>query len=283
MKASRPIHSPRRRATAGRAPKRQPARRPGSRPQGPGLLSGSLAFGLLALAVCGLVAAIALISGHQPTSAASSALQPCRAADVSDCSADAVWLPLRSTAPGDILAAARGSALFREKRAGSGDPVQDLSRLGTPVLVQPLRPSAVVDGQLVINPDFYVIPILNAAGATSAAAELELNPAHTAIHVIALVTYTQPRPQGQVAFLQAPVALATVATRSHVALRAGTQPRLVYISLDAQSQVTGQLVWAAGGEFPADPLWLVPGADGQAHLVGNDGNVYLPSQVPVQG
>jgi hypothetical protein len=283
MKASRPSYSSRQRATAGRTPRRQPTRRPGSRPPGPDLLSGSFAFGLLALAVCGLVAAIALISGHLPTSAASGALQPCSAADVSDCSADAVWLPLRSTAPGDIIAAARGSALFREKRVGSGDLVHDLSRLGTPVLVQPLRPSAVVDGQPVIYPDFYVIPILNAAGATSDAAELELNAPHTAVHVIALVTYTQPRPQGQVAFLQAPVALATVATRSHVALRAGTQPRLVYISLDAQAQVTGQLVWTAGGEFPADPLWLVPGTDGQDYLVGDDGNVYLPSQVPVLG
>ena len=283
MKASRPIHSQRRRSTPSRASMGHPARRPGTPTQRPGLFSGPLAFGLLALAVCALFAAIALVSGNLPTGAAAATSGPCEALDVSSCDSGADWIPLRSTTPGDIIAAARRSTLFREKRTGNGDQVQDLSRLGTPVLVQPLRPSAIVGGQTVIYPDFYVIPILNAATATTDAAELELNPAHTAIHVIALVTYTQPRAQGRVALLRARDALAAVTTRAHVALRSGAQPRLVYIPLDAQAQVRGQLVWKAGGELPADPLWLVPGADGQEHLAGNDGNIYLPSQVPVQG
>jgi len=201
----------------------------------------------------------------------------------SNCDGAQDWIALRSTAPSDIIAAARSSTLFREQRSGTGDHMQDLSRLGTPVLVQPLQPSATLGGQTVVYPDFYVLPILNAAAATTDAAELELNPAHTAIHAIALVTYTQPRPQGRIALLQARDALANVAARAHVSPRAGSQPRLVYLPLDAQAQAMGQLVWKAGGELPADPLWLVPGADGQEHLAGNDGNVYLPSQVPVQG
>src|SRR5262245_13494669 len=100
MRASRPIHSPRRHFTAGRAAARQPARWAGVSTQRQRQFSGSLAFGLLALAVCGLLVAIALVSGHLPTGAAAGATGPCGASDVSTCGAEAEWIPLRSTASG---------------------------------------------------------------------------------------------------------------------------------------------------------------------------------------
>src|SRR5262249_32810083 len=163
MKASRPVHSQRQRSTPHRAPVRHPARRSGGPPLRPGLFSGPFAFVLLALAVCGLFAAIALVSGNVPSGAASGALGLCGGSDVSPCDARADWIALRSTASGDIIAAARSSTLFREQRTGNGAQLQDLSRLGTPLLVQPLRPSTRVGGQIVVYPDFYVIPILKAA------------------------------------------------------------------------------------------------------------------------
>ncbi len=77
----------------------------------------------------------------------------------------------------------------------AGDHAHDLSRLGTPVFVRTLQ----LAGNGRIWPDYYVVPILDANGAATDAAELELNPAHTAIHVVAIATYAQPHAAGVIA------------------------------------------------------------------------------------
>ena len=198
--------------------------------------------------------------------------------------AGTTWIPLRSQAPGDVQAAARQSALFQAHRADEGDHEHDLSRLGTPVLVHTVQPPNSTSAGAYVWPDVYVLPILDSAGNTVAAAELELNPAHTAVHVTSIVTYAQPRPQGSVARQSSAAAVSTLATRQHVALRPGTRPQLVYFPLDARFQTgqnAGSDAWTAGGTFPADPAWLVMGADGLQRLVGVDGSVHLVSQLPM--
>ncbi|HKV83109.1 MAG TPA: hypothetical protein VJN88_01040 [Ktedonobacterales bacterium] len=188
------------------------------------------------------------------------------------------WISLRSNAPADILAAARQSSLFQQNLAGSGDHVSDLSRLGSPVMVRALQPPGAAIGEY---PDFYVVPVLDASGAATDAAELALNPTRTAIQVIAIVTYSQPHPQGSIARLSSSSAIAAVAAQQHSALRSGVAPWLVYFPADATAQETGQVTWTGGGEYPADPMWLVPGADGRDHLVGVDGRAYSPAQLPM--
>jgi hypothetical protein len=132
-----------------------------------------------------------------------------------------------------------------------------------------------------VYPDFYVVPILDSTGAATDAAELSLNPSHTAIQVIAIVTYSQPHAQGAIARMTASSAVASVASQQHSALRSGAAPWLVYFPADAAAQETGQVTWTGGGEYPADPIWLVPGADGRDHVVGVDGRVYSPAQLPL--
>lgn len=66
----------------------------------------------------------------------------------------------------------------------------------------------------------------------------------------------------------------------HMKQRSGTRAELVYFPLDAQQQQTGELGWTSGGQFPADPFWLIDGADGQEHFVGSDGTVYYSNQIP---
>lgn len=214
--------------------------------------------------------------------AAVSGPQGTGAAPVAAGAADTTWIPLRSQAPGDILVAARQSPLFQAHRADGGDHEQDLSRLGLPVLVHAVRPP---NGTSAYTwPDVYVLPILDAAGSTVAAAELELNPAHTAVHVTSIVTYAQPRPHGGIARQSSAAAVSMLATRQHIALRPGTTPQLVYFPLDARfqnAQRVGSGAWTAGGTFPADPAWLVMGADGLQRLVGVDGSVHLVSQLPM--
>jgi hypothetical protein len=188
------------------------------------------------------------------------------------------WISLRSTAPADVLAAARQSSMFQEDQSSGGDHITNLSRLGTPVLVRALQPAEAIAGQF---PDFYVVPILDASGAATDAAELALNQAHTAIQVIAIVTYSQPHADGAIARMTAATAVTAVGAQQHTALRPGTTPQLVYFPADANAQETGQVTWTGGGEFPADPMWLVPGTDGRDHLVGVDGRTYTPEQLPM--
>lgn len=228
-----------------------------------------------------LVAALVVASQHIPASSATGAssttgLVGPRTSNMQTIPGD--WIPLRSSAPADILAAARQSSLFQQDQGGNGDHVSDLSRLGAPVLVRALQPAGAPAGQY---PDFYVVPILNASGAATDAAELELNPAHTAIQVIAIVTYGQPRAHGAITRLPESAAIAAVRTQQHVAPRPDVGPRLVYFPADAAAQETGHVTWTGGGEFPADPIWLVPGADGRDHVVGVDGRTYSLTQLPM--
>ncbi|GEM_PF-1110153 len=241
---------------------------------------GNAVFLLLALAVLAVLMSVAY------TTTTSAALPLAGAAAKQSTQSPSTtgdpWIPLHSQAPGDILAAARQSALFQESRSGTGDQVHDLSRLGRPVLVSALRPAGVSAAEV---PDFYIVPILNQAGATTDAAELALNPAHTAVQVIAIVTYTVPRTGGSVALLSADQATRTVASQYPEAAQPIRQPYLVYFPLDpawqaSQNGQNGQHVWLAGGALPADPVWLVTAAKGKQYLAGDDGKTYDLSQLP---
>lgn len=245
---------------------------------------GHLAFLLLGIAFAFVLAAVVALSRHALAPAASG---DAPAADASQGQAGPTgdWIPIRSTAPGDLIAAARQSTLFRQADAGvvtsdgNGDHMRDLSRPGTPVLVRALRPAGASASQY---PDFYVVPILDTGGAATDAAELALNPAHTAIHVIAIVTYSQPHAHGAIARMNAGAALAAVRDQHHAAALSGIAPKLVYFPGDAAAQETGQVTWDGGGQFPADPIWVVRGADGHDHVVGANGRAYFPSQLPMQ-
>jgi hypothetical protein len=239
------------------------------RSSGAAHIIGNAVFVLLGLSALGLIAVLGVTLAQLPAGSAAQAPAP---------GDKGIWIPIRSSRAADLLAAARQSTLFTQNRSEAGDHVADLSRLGTPVFVHPLRRVSSTHETL---PDFYVIPILNARGETTDAAELELNPAHSAIHVIAIVTYTQPRPSGTIAQVTPQAAVASVATRHHATQRSGAQPQLVYFPLDAEQQQTGKLVWTSGGESPADPVWLIQGSDGQDHIAGNDGAVYFSSQIPL--
>lgn len=245
-------------------------------------LLGNAAFLLLGLSLLTLGGALVVAGQRFPVNSAANggSLTGQGAPQAQNTSQSPVgeWIPLHSTAPADILAAARKSSMFQQNLSGGGDHVSDLSRLGTPVLVRAIQPAGAVAGEF---PDFYVVPILNGSGATTDAAELALNAPHTAIQVTAIVTYSQPRAHGDIARVTPSAALAAVSAQQHAALRSGAAPQLVYFPADADAQATGQVVWTGGGEFPADPIWLVPGADGRDHLVGVDGKAYYRSQLPL--
>lgn len=239
--------------------------------------AGNAVFLLLGLAVIGLLASVILVVARTASALGTGAEGT--VATPAPSTGDE-WIPLRSQSPADILAAARSGALLRESRDGSGDHVDDLSRLGPPVLVVALRPAGVSAAQV---PDFYVIPVLSQASAATDAIELALNPAHTAVQEIAIVTYATPRANGSIAMLGADHALQAVASQRQVAAAAMSRPYLVYFPMDPQWQTSqsGQPTWTAGGALPADPIWLVPTTRGGPYLAGNDCKVYTTSQLPL--
>ena len=186
------------------------------------------------------------------------------------------WIPLTAQSPRAIIEAARKSSLFHVNRTNGGDYLRDLSRLETPVYVRALH----VAGSVTL-PDYYVIPIDDASGRMVGAAELALNPAHTAVQLTAIITYKTPRPHGQLTLATRAAAVTDVARQRHTTLRHNAQPELVYVPIDATALQTGAITWNGGGEYPADPVWVIPGADGADHIVGTDGHVYAPGDLPV--
>lgn len=242
-------------------------------------LASHAAFVLLALAVIFALGVMALAS-HQSSAAGSAAdatkppattASGAPSAPSAPSALPAGWVRLASQAPADILAAARQSPLLQTSSGDGGDHPTDFSRLGAPVLVRALRTD-----EFGVMPDFYVVPVLNAAGQTTDAIELQLDAGHTAVQVVAVVTYAQPRPAGRIALADLSAAVAAVGAQHHVTLQSAAQPVLVYIPMDANAPSP----WTAGGASPVDPVWLVPGADGQSHVFGTDGKVYYLRELP---
>lgn len=230
-------------------------------------LWGNAAYALLVCSVAVLVGAIALATRHAPAQAAG---------DPQAASTTPQWITLHSQAPGDIIAAVRQSHLFTLNRSGNGDELHDVSRVGTPQLVTELR----VPGQSQ-GADCYDVPILNRAGQTVGIAVAWLNPAHTAVYVGYIRAFDTPQATWLGALPAASQAASAVQAQQHTAARAGTRPQLVYFPFDFQGRWAGTVHWSAGGEGPDTPVWLIPGADGQDHIVGTDGRAYLVSQLPL--
>ena len=62
-------------------------------------------------------------------------------------------------------------------------------------------------------------------------------------------------------------------------VRAGAQPRLVYYPGDPE--LNAKATVPLDGQSPAEPIWAVPAADGQDHIVTPDGKAHLPNDLPI--
>lgn len=244
----------------------------------------SILFAIAVVAQHGLPTATASGPGswhapQQPSSKQSNYQLTCGMPSLPACPQNQTqWIPLKSQAPGDIIAAARTSPMLAmptgDNQAGNGDYLHDLSHLDTPVLIRAIA------GVHAAAPDYYDVPVLNASHQIVGVILLELNPSHTAISVTDIVTYPSPHPAGALSRLTEQQAVQSVQTHVHVGLRSGASPYLVYFPPDYQAEETGKLTWVSGGQSPYDPIWLVPGADNHDHVVGTDGQVYDVSQLP---
>jgi hypothetical protein len=222
-------------------------------------------FLLLTIVVAGVIAVIGLATSHpgsqvgsgtgngitrQPTQPVpAQATKTCGFPGLPACAAPQPdWIPIASTSPADILAAAHKSPLLATAASGQGDTV-DVSRLGTPLFVK-----AYLAGTANSLPDYYNIPASDASNATIGAVLCMLNSQHTAIYIGDIVGYPQPRPAGQVTNLTAQAAIGAVANQSHVSLRAGGAAQLIYFPFDQAAEDTGKINWKGGGNTPYNPM-----------------------------
>jgi hypothetical protein len=189
------------------------------------------------------------------------------------------WIPIPADTPANVLQAFLHSGLYAAVQnsnvTGRGDAQYDLSHPETPVFVRELHAPG---GK--IMPDIWVIPFDTASGMIGYIVTCNINADHTAIEPAGVSGIGTLRPHGQLAPLSMSAAIQTIQSQSHTTLKPGAQPYLVYAPIDAGLIETGKAVWNAGGA-PGAPLWLVPCSDGKDRVVGIDGKVYLPSQIPV--
>ena len=213
--------------------------------------------------------------GPTPTPSSRGVIQPtCGVPGKPACpTPDPGWIPLTSTAPGVVLAAMKQTWIFNIDLNDGGDHINDLSHLGTPLLVRGLSTVGHT------NPDFYVLAIMDANGLVTDTGIFELNDNHTALRFTAISGVT---PRHAVAQQTSAAAVAAVRNQRHVSPRPAASPYLIYISsINASDLETGKIVWHAGGLGATDPLWLVPGSDGQNYIYGNDGKVYAQREIPM--
>ncbi|HEX8034001.1 MAG TPA: hypothetical protein VF510_09150 [Ktedonobacterales bacterium] len=192
------------------------------------------------------------------------------------------WVGVKSTQSGDITAAARATRTFQSVQA-SQTPLGNLLRtgtLGTPVLVHAYRPTP---GML----DIWVIPVLQSADAhVVALLDFAYDKGQQRLHA---TTFAGPFSQGDPAYGQPfprmtmQDALTQAQNKRHISMMSGTQPQLVYfpVDLDKTTGPHATIQWTGGGQFADSAIWLLRGADAKDYLVGNNGEVYTPDQLPL--
>ncbi len=216
----------------------------------------------------------AATAGPTPTPLRRDVSRPtCGVSGKPDCpTPDPGWITFTSTSPGAVLAAMKQTWIFQIDLNDGGDHIDDLSHLGTPFLVRGLAPQGATIA------DYYVLPIMDAHGVITDIGEFELNVTHTALRFAATTSFDG---RFRIVRQTASAAITAVKVQRHVSMRAGTQPYLAFFPIDAYDLETGKVVWKAGGLWPGEPLWLVPGSDGQNYLFGNDDKVYAQREIPM--
>ncbi|MBA3825666.1 MAG: hypothetical protein H0X24_17430 [Ktedonobacterales bacterium] len=185
------------------------------------------------------------------------------------------WIPLTSTSAADVQAAVRKSRLLGVDTRGAGDHPHDLARLGIPIAITALPLTGYT-----APVDSFALPVLDAKGSVSDVVVAWLNPDHTALFVGYIRSFDVSLTRWP-SLPDAGSASATVKSKHGINPKPGTQPQLVYFPFNFTDQWRGKIHWTAGGIGPDDPIWRIAGTDGQDHFVGNDGQAFHLSELPL--
>ena len=182
------------------------------------------------------------------------------------------WIPLASTAPDDLIAAARDT-LPKTFTGGDGFGITASTPAGTPALVWALRTS-----EFPHLFDLAVVPFLVSGGAIDVT--LELNADHTAFQADSTMAGGD-RPQGVIWQYSAAQAVSALQAQRQIGLAPGFQPILVFWSVNLIDIQTGIVPANAGFPGPIHPSWLLRGTDGVYYILANTGRIYALSEMPL--
>lgn len=182
------------------------------------------------------------------------------------------WIPLASTSPTDLVAAARDT-LPKTFEGGDSFDITASSPAGTPALVRALR-----NKEFPHLDDYAVVPFL--VGGGSVDVELALNSAHSAFQPSTILAGST-RPQGIIWAFSESQAVSALAAQRRVALASDFKPILVYWTVNFSDIQTGAITWNAGLIGPSDPFWLLRGANGVYYILANNGRIYALSEMPL--
>lgn len=190
----------------------------------------------------------------------------------------AKWFSINSGSAADILSAAKCTDMFQSASQGT-DLIANALRTGTlanPVLVKPYR------GDVGLT-QYWVIPVVASNNHPLALLTFMFNPQSRLIHEgeFDAVTGNMFYMNRSFPAVTATMSIAAVSTEQHMAIVQGRAPELIYFPGDRIGLETGKNSWRAGGTVVIDPIWRVPGADGNWHYVDHDGHAHINTEIPV--
>lgn len=243
--------------------------------------------GAIGLFLLSMIAAFAVVIAATAGGAAGKSTTPPRPSG-----AQGQWVAIRSTTPADLLAAVKASstyqAVIHAPQTNLGAALQS-GTLATPVLVHAYRPKPGMR-------DVWVVPVRDGAGRIVALLDFAYDAAGHRISALGFAgpfvtsdpEYGRPFPRYSAA---AALSTFTRVKGPHV-LVPGAQPQLVYFAadLDRINNPAHPLHWTGGGQFPDLAIWRIPASAvatsaassvaAQDNLIGYDGAIYSPSQLP---
>ncbi len=188
------------------------------------------------------------------------------------------WYSINSGSAADILTAAKCTDMYQSELQGSDIIAQDLhsGTLADPVLVIPYRDDVGLA-------QYWVVPVVNASNHPLAFLTLIYDPQSRMVQEGEFDAVTGDMFYVNHSFpaVTENGAVASVSTEQHVSMAQGQAAQLIYFPANTIAITEGTDHWNGGGTSPIDPIWRVPGADGQWHFVDHNGQAHLNTDLPV--
>jgi len=192
---------------------------------------------------------------------------------------DPGWVPITGETPRAAADAISRSSMFGALQGQVGH----LS-LDTPALVHLLLSRG---GSDYWTSDHWVVSARNDAGVQIGLFDYVYDRAHQRIRFAnyGYISANDPRYGHAFPYSTAASAIQRLQVERKVSPRASSAPLLVYFPPDPRvlgpAGNQAPIPWSGGGEYPTDPMWMVPGADGRTYFVGKDSHVHNQSELPI--
>lgn len=215
-------------------------------------------------------------------SGASGKRPPCDAVGKPNCptqSDSTQWIAVSGESPSSVASAITQSVMFQSTETREGRLTLD-----TPALVHLIHS---VGGSDYWTHDHWLASAANDNGQRVGVFDFVFDRANHRIRfaVFGSLSPSDPRYGKVFPYTSATFATQRLSAERGVEAKPGVPPMLVFFPPDpailAPDSGLPQRTWTSGGEYPSDPMWLVPGNDGHNYYIGVDGHAHVDSDLPL--